>query len=177
MSLMSDVVSVIMLNDADIKTLQRFYSGFFITDPVGNNAFSFVQRQSKSIYVPPFVRGGTEALCVGEQIAFSEVVEGHEKNFPGLKQFVYMEYHGKDVFFFDNHNHAFFFWLYAVITRRLVPGGRLVHIDQHRDLRNPPSELDQRALDSGNIQEIFDYTVHQLNVGNFIKPALTLGVF
>jgi len=161
----------------DITLLQKYYQGFYIDEPVGNNAFSYPKRKNKRIYVPPIMEGSLDDLAIGDKAAFSEIVNGVELNPRGLKNFIYLKYHNKDVFIFDNHSHAFFFWAYALKTGQISLGSTLVHVDQHRDTREPgrcfkfpkPSEIDLKA--------VFDYTNFELNVGNFIKPALAANIF
>lgn len=162
----------------DIRTLQKYYNGFFIDRPAGNNAFSHGRRENKQIYVPPIIKGGIRDLAVGEKIVFSEIGEGGvEINTKGLKSFVYLQHHGKDVFIFDNHNHAFFFWAYALKLGPIGLGSTLVHVDQHRDTRKPARYFtfsDPKAID---LKAAFEYTNFELNVGNFIKPALAANIF
>jgi len=161
----------------NIKPLQSLYAGFGINDPVGNNAFSYEQRQNKSIYVPSLIQGTLADLVPGEKIVFSEIEDGIEKNRSGLKNFIYYPFQGKDIFIFDNHNHAFFFWLAAYQQGKIKPGLPLVHIDQHTDMRVPQA-WPGFSLDSDlDITELFDYTNQILNVGNFIQPALRLKLF
>jgi len=161
----------------NIQSLQALYHGFHITEPVGNNAFSYAQRQNKSIWVPPLIPGTFSDLVPGEKVVFSEIEDGLEKNRSGLKYFHYFPFQGKDIFVFDNHNHAFFFWLAGFEQGVLNPGQQLVHIDQHTDMRTPIKwpvfSLDSRP----GMQEVFRYTNYQLNVGNFIQPALRMGLF
>ena len=161
----------------NIKLLKYLYCGFEIAESVGNNTFSYRQRQNKSLWVPPLIAGTLEDVAPGDKIAFSEIEDGIEKNRRGLKNFIYFPYQGKDVFVFDNHNHAFFFWLAGYLQGKIKPGLPLVHIDQHSDMREPaeyPNFLLNKKI---NLQEGFNYTNQILNVGNFIKPALELGLF
>jgi hypothetical protein len=163
--------------NADIRTLQEYYRGFFISEPLGNNAFSYPQRGQRTIYVPPIIQGSCEDLAVGNEFVFSEVEEGEEINRRGLKQFVYINSGEKDFFVFDNHNHAFFFWVYAYKTGKLKKGLPLVHVDQHSDMREPAGYFPLPSPDAVDLGAAFDYTNYVLNVGNFIKPALAAGLF
>ncbi len=155
--------------------LEKYYSGFYLEQSAGNNAFSFNERKNKKIIVPEIIEGDVRDLKVGEEIAFSEVVDGKEINCPGLKQFVYTRKDGKEIFIFDNHNHAFFFWVYALKAGRFKPGGILLHVDQHKDTREPARYLGSR--EAANFAAAFNYTQNELNVGNFIKPAVALNIF
>ncbi|WP_257982683.1 UPF0489 family protein, partial [Burkholderia pseudomallei] len=52
-------------------------------------------------------------------------------------------------------------------------GCKLVHIDQHKDMREP----EDYNVDVNNMDDVFRYTNYVLNVGNFIKPALHHDIF
>lgn len=161
----------------NISPLKQLYNGFYIQEPIGNNAFSFERRKNKSIYVPPLQEGDFEDLGISKEVAFSEVNNNKEVNRYGLKGMVYVRRDGKDIFIFDNHNHAFFFWMAGLRENKFSKGCQLVHVDQHKDTREPASYLDAARFDSLPLKDIFDYTNHILNVGNFIVPALKLGIF
>ncbi len=160
----------------DIKLLKQYYKGFFIEEPTGNNAFSFDQRENKKIWVAPIIDGSLRDLSIGDKIAFSEVGDGKEINKAGLKSFLYLSVKSKDVFVFDNHNHAFFFWIAGLKQGAIKKGLKLVHVDMHKDTRKPKRSFDQDLKDT-NLQKVFEYTNFTLNVGNFIPPALECGVF
>lgn len=161
----------------NIKLLQQFYSGFEIGEPIGNNAFSYTSRKNKKIYIPPLIEGDLSNLKIGDHIVFSEIEDGIEKNRQGLKHFVYFRFREKDIFIFDNHNHAFFFWIAGYLQGKIKHGLPLVHIDQHSDMREPqawPAFLLNKNID---MKKVFDYSNYGINVGNFIQPALKLGLF
>ncbi len=155
--------------------LQQFYSGFDIKKPVGNNAFSFDKRKQKEIFVPPLIEGTPNDLRVGSQIAFSEIVDGNEKNYCGLKNFIHFKHGETEVFIFDNHNHAFLFWAFACQKGLISSREKLVHVDQHTDMRQPQKWISKQ--DFTDIAKVFKYTNFHLNVGNFIQPALKIGLF
>lgn len=161
----------------DIKSLEALYRGFIIHEPLGNNAFSFQDRTHQEIYVPPLITGNLTELTLGEQVVFSEVDDGKEINRRGLKCFLHLPIADKTIFVFDNHNHAFFFWSAAIKAGKLTKGLPLVHIDQHTDMRIPERMLSPETFDAMDIPELFQYTNYDLNVGNFIQPALAAGLF
>ena len=161
----------------DISPLQKFYHGFLIKEPVGNNGFSYDRRQNKSLFVPPLISGKPDDLKPGTEIAFCEIEDGTEKARTGLKNFIYFTYANKDVFIFDNHNHAFFFWLAGRRVGSFCYGIPLIHIDQHTDMRLPEQNFPFTLEDRFSLQQVFDYTNWVLNVGNFIRPALNIGLF
>jgi len=161
----------------NIEELQKFYSGFYINDPEGNNAFSYKERKNKKIFVPPLISGDIDDISVGDKIAFSEIEDGIELNNIGLKQFVHISKKGKEIFVFDNHNHAFCFWLYAFKNKYLNKGSTLVHIDQHTDMSKPDKHFEQFNDGRFLMKDAFEYTNRVLNVGNFIVPAQEVGLF
>ncbi len=158
-----------------MNDLSDFYNGFTIENEAGNNAFSFSNRKNKSIYVAPLINGSLNDLEITQHISFSEIVDGKEFNFQGLKNFLHCEISGKEVLIFDNHNHAFFFWAYAYNKKIIGFGEKLVHVDQHTDMRVPNNLI--KRNDFKNLQKVFEYTNFDLNVGNFIQPALKIGLF
>jgi hypothetical protein len=155
----------------------QYSRGFNIERPAGNNAFSFEGRKNKTIYVPPLVEGDLADLAAGENTAFSEVRDGKEINANGLRNFVHWSRAAKEIFIFDNHNHAFFFWCWGLSIGWLRPGMALVHVDQHKDTRPPPVLTPFGSLKDIDLNRAFEYTNYTLNVGNFIPPALALGIF
>lgn len=149
------------------------YTGFYIDKPVGNNIFSYEERSNKKIYVPKLIKGTLDDVCVGDSIVFNEIDEEIEIKAKGLKNMV--EYHidGKEVYIFDNHNHALYFWIKSLKNDKFSKGCKLVHIDQHKDMREP----ENYNVDMENIDDVFRYTNDVLNVGNFIQPALKHNIF
>ncbi|MGL5327698.1 MAG: UPF0489 family protein [Peptostreptococcaceae bacterium] len=149
------------------------YIGFYIEEPVGNNVFSYEERSNKSIYVPKIIEGTLEDVILGEDIVFNEIDEEHEIKAKGLKNMVKCNINDKVVYVFDNHNHAFYFWMKSLKNNEFTKGCKLVHVDQHKDMREP-SNYNVNLEDEN---DIFRYTNNVLNVGNFIKPALEHKIF
>ena len=54
------------------------YNGFYIDKPVGNNIFSYEDRENKKIYVPKLINGTLEDITLGNEIAFNEIDEDIE---------------------------------------------------------------------------------------------------
>ncbi len=159
----------------NFKQLQKFYNGFYIEKAVGNNAFSFDQRRQKKLFVAPIKFSEINDLRVGSKPAFCEVEDGKEICVTGLENFLYFNYKNKPIFIFDNHNHAFFFWTEAYRQNIIPMGLPLVHVDQHSDMRQPAIKPDASILKDD--EKGFKYTNFVLNVGNFIRPALQVGLF
>ena len=149
------------------------YVGFYIEEPVGNNVFSYDERTNKKIFVPKLIKGTLDDVSLGENIVFNEIDEDTEIKAIGLKNLVQYEIDGKVVYIFDNHNHAFYFWMKSLHEGLFNKGCRLIHVDQHKDMRKP----DDYTVDLDNLNDVFRYTNKVLNVGNFIQPALKKGVF
>lgn len=158
-----------------MEEIKKYYSGFWLSEEVGNNAFSYAKRDTKKLWVPQIIKGYVEELAVSDKICFSEYEDGAEKNFCGLKHFIFTQYKHTPVVIFDNHNHAFFFWHWALKKGWIKFGDPLVHVDQHTDMRKPAQWLN--GSEFSDSRTCFNYTNHRLNVGNFIQPALKLNLF
>ena len=120
-----------------------------------------------------YTSGTLDDVSLGENIVFNEIDEDTEIKAIGLKNLVQYEIDGKVVYIFDNHNHAFYFWMKSLHEGLFNKGCRLIHVDQHKDMRKP----DDYTVDLDNLNDVFRYTNKVLNVGNFIQPALKKGVF
>lgn len=149
------------------------YTGFYIDKPLGNNVFSYDERENKKIYVPKLIQGDLNDVKIGHEVVFSEIEFEEEINSIGLKNIVKFNYKGKNVYIFDNHNHSFYFWIKSLKEGLFNKGCKLVHIDQHKDMREPENYV----VDIENLDDVFRYTNYVLNVGNFIKPALYHNIF
>ena len=149
------------------------YVGFYIEDPIGNNEFSYDDRENKNIYVPRLIEGTLDDVALGDNIVFNEIDEGNEIKAKGLKNMVEYKIDDKTVYVFDNHNHAFYFWMKSLKQQHFTKGCKLVHVDQHKDMREPMNY----EVNINDMDDVFRYTNKVLNVGNFIKPSLKHKVF
>ena len=149
------------------------YIGFYIDKPTGNNIFSYEERSNKKIFVPKLIEGTLDDVLVGSEIVFNEIDEDIEIKAKGLKNMVKFDYQDKDIYIFDNHNHAFYFWIKSLNKGSFTKGCKLVHVDQHKDTREP----ENYNVNISNIDDVFRYTNEVLNVGSFIKPALEHKIF
>ena len=149
------------------------YKGFYIDKPYGNNVFSYEERENKKIFVPELIEGNLEDVQVGENIVFNEIDEDTEVKAKGLKNLVQYKFQDKTIYIFDNHNHAFYFWMKSLKNNEFSKGCKLVHVDQHKDMREPQEYM----VDIEDLDDVFRYTNEVLNVGNFIQPALKKEVF
>lgn len=149
------------------------YKGFYIDRPIGNNIFSYEERSNKSIFVPSLIEGTLEDVAIGEEIVFNEIDEDKEIKAKGLKNMVFYKKEDKNIYVFDNHNHALYFWINSLKSNKFKKGCKLVHVDQHKDMREP----ENYDVDMNSLNDVFRYTNEVLNVGNFIQPALKHNIF
>ena len=154
-----------------------YKESFFIIENCGNNAFSFEKRKNPKLYVPSAIEGGIDDVRVGEEVVFEDFDENEVlQSCRGLKNLVRMRHPetGAPVIVVDNHNHVFWFWYEAWQKGLIQRGATLVHIDQHKDTRQPPRGMTHD--EAGDLEKAFHYTNHVLNVGNYIPPAMEEGL-
>ena len=151
------------------------YTGFYIDKPYGNNVFSYEERENKKIFVPKLIEGTLDDVKIGDNIVFNEIDEeiNTEIKAKGLENLVQYKFNNKTIYVFDNHNHAFYFWNKSLKNKEFNKGCKLVHVDQHKDMREP----DSYDVDIEDLNNVFTYTNEVLNVGNFIQPALKKEIF
>jgi hypothetical protein len=151
----------------------------YIEEPVSNNAFDYDKRKlenpNPTLFRTDLIDGDLKDLAVGERIAFESINDNGEI-IPcrGLKHFILMPNpHSKspcNIYIFDNHNHAFYFWHQERLLGNIKPHSTLIHVDQHKDTRIPARFL--HPDDYSNLEEIYRYTNSILNVGNFIPAGV-----
>lgn len=156
-------------------SLPRDYSqSFRIDGPVGNNALSYDRRgPSPTLWVPSLLQGSMADVVTGTHVVFEDFDE-HEvlHSCTGLAHLVRTSWRGVPTVVMDNHNHAFYFWFEACLQGRVRPGATLIHLDQHRDTRVPDRSLPGDAT----LEDAFRYTNFHLNVGNYVVPAIDVGL-
>ncbi len=86
-----------------------------------------------------------------------------------LKNFYKIKWKNKDIYLFDNHNHAYYFWYLARKENIIWDENTLIHIDEHADTRNNEKYL--LKPDSFDLDKVFEFTNKVLNVGDYIVPA------
>ncbi|MDD5769520.1 MAG: UPF0489 family protein [Candidatus Gracilibacteria bacterium] len=152
-----------------------YSKGFFITKPVGNNALSYEKRINKKLFISSLIDGKIEDITIGNEIVFEDFdFENNLISAIGLKNFYKIKWLNKDIYLFDNHNHAFYFWYLAKNNGIIGNNNLLFHIDEHSDMRKPEKLFDKE--NSQDLKKIFEYTNFELNVGNYIIPALENGI-
>lgn len=154
---------------------------FFITEPVSNNEFSFQERTNRRLYVPKLVQGTLNDVVPGNEVVFEDFDDdGVLRSCKGLREFVEMKLPDRKAdapipaYVFDNHNHAFAFWVKEWLAGNLHGGALLVHVDQHKDTRIPPEYLSKE--DARDVTKVFEYTNRVLHVGDFIPAAQHIGL-
>ena len=149
---------------------------FYITNPVWNNVFSYDKRSNKEIFVTSLIEGDFSDVQIWDKPAFIELNEDwEEKIYFGLKNFIKSTWKNVPVYIFDNHNHAFYFWHEALAKWVIGKWSKLVHIDEHNDTREPGSILTpglKLPISKTFLKRIFNYTNFNLNVWNYIVPAM-----
>jgi len=150
-----------------------YHSPFRLTEPVGNNAFSYEKRTDKNLFVPSIIEGTFADIKEGNEVVFEDFDEnGTLRSCTGLKNFVRMEWNGIPLIVFDNHHHALYFWYEAQENGVIGMGNTLVHIDEHSDLWENENDLPKNPI----LKQVFDFTNSRCNVGNYIQPALREGI-
>lgn len=147
---------------------------FWFEGASGNNAFSYDRRGAwPKLWVPSLIDGTLGDVAPGNEVVFEDVDEhGVLQSCTGLSHLVKTTWRGVPTVVMDNHNHAFYFWFEALLDGRLARGATLVHVDQHRDTRVPDRSFDAAST----LSEAFAYTNFELNVGNYIVPAIQTGL-
>lgn len=90
----------------------------------------------------------------------------------GLEHFIRMDWNSISMIVFDNHNHALYFWYEAQANGLIGAKNTLVHIDEHSDLWENENDISKEP----NLEQVFEFTNHQCNVGNYIQPAIRSGI-
>ncbi|MFN6465933.1 MAG: UPF0489 family protein [Nostoc sp. DedVER02] len=77
----------------------------------------------------------------------------------------------------EEHHEAFWIWHYA-ISQNIIPKSKniLLHIDEHSDMATPRFTRSLNSINN-NLQDIYDFTYHELNIASFIVPAVYQRVF
>ncbi|MFP4115602.1 MAG: UPF0489 family protein [Candidatus Aenigmatarchaeota archaeon] len=99
--------------------------------------------------------------------------EGEDNGYKNLENYVLdME---KDVFIFDDHNHALAAWIAAYNSGLFQEETKLVHVDQHLDGR-APSYKPSKFPHPPTLEEV-QQCVSETGVTEFIRPARAWGIF
>ncbi|QFR38939.1 hypothetical protein A9Q91_01760 [Candidatus Gracilibacteria bacterium 28_42_T64] len=152
-----------------------YREGFYLTQSVGNNTFSYDNRKNKKLYIPSLINGSIDDIKLGDQVVFEDYdFDDKLSSCYGLKNFYKIPWDGKDIYLFDNHNHAYYFWYLARAQGIIGDNNTLIHIDEHADTRDGGEYL--LKPDSCDLKKVFQFTNFTLNVGNYIIPAQKEGI-
>ena len=153
----------------------KHYNWFYLSENLGNNAFSFEERKNKKLWVPELVQWQNTDIELWNKVVFEDYDfdDKLSTNF-GLKNFYKISWKGKDIYLFDNHNHAYYFWYLARSEGVIWDNNTLIHVDEHADTRDPGEYLMKPK--SYDLDEVFHYTNYVFNVGNYIIPAEKEGI-
>ena len=151
-----------------------YYNWFFLEKPVWNNAFSYEKRKNKKLYVPELIEidnfSEIKLQDDKKKIAFEDFwFDSRLSTNYGLKNFYKIKWKDKDLYLFDNHNHAFYFWYLARSEWIIWNNNTLIHIDEHADTRDNNKNISSE--DSLDLEKVFKFTNEVLNVGDYIIPA------
>ncbi|MBT4384547.1 hypothetical protein HOD30_02250 [Candidatus Peregrinibacteria bacterium] len=147
-----------------------YNKAFYLEGNRGNNAFAWEQRdEPRRLYVPSVIDGSLSDVELGDEVVFEDVDEhGVLQSCKGLRNFIKCELRGVPCVVVDNHNHALYFWAEALEQGLIERGAKLLHVDQHKDMREAPEKLD--------LEDVFRFTNEVCNVGNYIRPAIDEGL-
>ncbi|HRX64106.1 MAG TPA: UPF0489 family protein [Candidatus Absconditabacterales bacterium] len=154
--------------------MNNYNKPFQITENVGNNVFCFDKISNAKLYVPKLIKGDLSDVKIGESIAFREEKNGKITEYKGLKDFVQIK--NKNIYIFDNHNHALYFRYKEYLEGNMNRGVELIHIDQHTDMNKLPPLLKGGKGESKTLDSVFKITNYHCNVGNFIQTAIQDGL-
>jgi len=76
----------------------------------------------------------------------------------------------------EEHHEAFYVWQYAVQNAWTAPSGNtLLHVDSHADMSSP--RLRRPLTSLVDLSDFCDFTYRELDIGNFILPAVYQKLF
>ncbi len=148
---------------------------FYLTQSVWNNTFSYDNRKNKKLYIPSLINWSIDDIKLWDQVVFEDYdFDDKLSSCYGLKNFYKIPWDWKDIYLFDNHNHAYYFWYLARAQWIIWDNNTLIHIDEHADTRDWGEYL--LKPDSCDLKKVFQFTNFTLNVGNYIIPAQKEGI-
>lgn len=145
-----------------------YYTWFYLQGDKGNNSFVFPQYPKTHIYIAPLIQGTTKDLKIWERTVFQETnSKWNLTQSKGLLNFIHIKNKQKNIYIFDNHNHALYFRYKELLNNNIQKGIKLIHIDQHTDMNE-----NKNIIENTDLKNIFEFTNEKCNVWNFIKPAI-----
>ena len=158
-----------------MKTLEQLYNWFFLDTTCAN---ARITSCDKFLRVAPLERADYYPQIEIEEDNFAFAEKNWNWNteyFHGLKKFLQIEKSDfPPVFIFDNHNHAPVFRYYC-IEKSNIKSPTLIHIDQHSDCWENKETLELNGKED-DLEKVFHFFNERCNVGNFIPPAIEIGI-
>lgn len=164
-----------------------YKKSFYIDMSVWNNAFSFDKRDNKKLYVPSLKEiSSFDEINLWDEVVFEDFdFDWRLSSCKWLENFYEILHHPShlsrgegittNIYLFDNHNHAYYFWYLARNNGLIGDNNLLYHIDEHSDMRDPWKYL--LKPESEDMKKVFDYTnFSDINVWNYIIPAQKEGL-
>ena len=148
-----------------------YSKSFYIEKKVWNNIFSYEKRPCKRLFVPSLIEIDDLSLIkLWDEIVFSDYdFDGNLIEAKWLKNFYKIKHNWKQIYLFDNHNHAYYFWFLELFNKNISKNATLIHIDEHSDMRDP--WIFQSESEINDLQKVFEFTNFELNVWNYILPS------
>lgn len=145
---------------------------FYLTECLWNNALSYEKRTNKKLFVPNLIEiSDMSQIELWDEVVFEDYdFDDNLISAKWLKNFYKISWKNKDIYLFDNHNHALYFWYLAKSEGIIGENNILYHVDEHADTRIPEKIISKG--DAENLEKIFEYTNFWVNVGNYIIPAV-----
>jgi len=77
-----------------------------------------------------------------------------------------------NVFVIEEHQEAFFIWLYAAL-KEIIPGRNniILHVDEHSDMNTPTLRTSPKKVGPA-LHDILSFARNQLGISEFIVPAI-----
>jgi len=162
-----------------MSNLYMYKKWYYLTEKVWNNAFSYNEIKNKQLYIPKLIEidNFNEIKLQNDKskIAFEDFwFDDKLSTNYGLENFYKIKWEGKDIYLFDNHNHAYYFWYLSRKEGIIWDENTLIHIDEHADTRDNDKHL--LKPDTNDLDKVFDFTNKVLNVGDYIIPAQEEGI-
>lgn len=156
-----------------------YYKQSVVIDrPIGNNAFVYDDRKQlfgeAKIVVPELIVWTIHDVKLGNDIVFTENIDGKVMEFMGLEKLVCSITHNSPIYIMDNHNHALYCWYKEYLAWNIARWLPVIHIDQHSDMNNPVGWIDMGK--EQNLDYIATYVNEVCTIADFIQPALRSGL-
>ena len=127
------------------------------------------------------VEGTLEDVKVGTTTAFGEMERGEVREYVGVEVLVRLQTTDHrlqvkqvPIYIIDNHNHALYCWYREFLAGRFQKWIKLIHIDQHSDMKEPVWWIDSDR--ENDLWYIAQYTNEVCTIADFIEPALRSGL-